>query len=187
MRAHFEGDDDGRVARFEARMEAAGLPVGPTLGDWWQAIRFPLNDGVVSMTMDGKHAVRRLMAEQEAGDIGSVRFAAEPNSFCHAVADHVFVFTAEPVGPQETLVTTRWYVHGQAVEGVDYHLENLVALWLTTNRQDIELIENNQRGVNSVGYVPGPYSEEAEGLVSRFTDWYCSKAESALDLLSRHG
>jgi Rieske 2Fe-2S family protein len=180
VRAHFEGDEAGRVARFNARMEQAGLPVGPTMGDWWGAIRFPLNDGVVSMTMDGKHAVSRLMVEQEAGDVGSVRWAGEPNSFCHALADHVFVFTAEPTGPQETLVTTKWFVHKDAVEGVDYHLENLVALWLTTNRQDIELVENNQRGVNSVGYVPGPYSEEAEALVGRFTDWYCHEATHAL-------
>ena len=183
VRAHFEGDDDGRVARFESRMQAAGLPLGPTLGDWWQAVRFPLNEGVVSMTMDGKHAVRRLMVERESGDIGSVRFATEPNSFCHAVADHLFAFTAEPVGPQETLVTTRWYVHREAVEGVDYHVENLVSLWLTTNRQDIELVENNQRGVNSVGYIPGPYSEEAEALVNRFTNWYCREAGNALERL----
>jgi Rieske 2Fe-2S family protein len=164
-------------------MEAAGLPVGPTMGDWWQAIRFPLNPGVVSMTMDGKHAVKRLMVDRLEGDIGSVRFAIEPNSFAHALADHTFVFMAEPSGPQETLVTAKWYVHKDAVEGVDYHLESLVALWLTTNKQDIELVENNQRGVNSVGYVPGPYSEEAEALVGRFTDWYCQEATSALDRL----
>ena len=181
VKAHFAADEAGRVARFEARMEAAGLPVGPTMGDWWQAIRFPLNEGVVSMTMDGKHAVSRLMVDSPDGDIGSVRFAAEPNSFCHALADHLFVFTAEPSGPQETIVTTRWYVHKEAVEGTDYHLENLVALWLTTNNQDIELVENNQRGVNSVGYEPGPYSEEAESLVGRFTDWYCRAAGRALD------
>jgi Rieske 2Fe-2S family protein len=184
VKAHFAADEAGNVARFEARMEAAGLPVGPTLGDFWQAIRFPLNPGILSMTMDGKHAVSRLMVEAEGGDIGSVRFATEPNSFAHALADHTFVFTAEPSGPLETIVTTRWYVHKDAVEGVDYHLESLVALWLTTNNQDIELVENNQRGVNSIGYVPGPYSEEAEALVGRFTDWYCAEAERALGRLS---
>jgi Rieske 2Fe-2S family protein len=183
VRAHFEDDEAGRTARFNARMAQAGLPVGPTLGDWWGAVRFPLNDGVVSMTMDGKHAVSRLMVDREHGDIGSVRWAGEPNYFCHALADHVFVFTAEPTGPQETLVTTKWFVHKDAEEGRDYRLENLVALWLTTNKQDIELVENNQRGVNSVGYIPGPYSEEAEALVGRFTNWYCQEASRALELM----
>jgi Rieske 2Fe-2S family protein len=74
-------------------------------------------------------------------------------------------------------------VHKDAAEGTDYHLENLIALWLTTNNQDIELVENNQCGVNSVGYVPGPYSEEAESLVRRFTDWYCAEATRVLEAL----
>ena len=87
----------------------------------------------------------------------------------------------QPSAPQETIVTTRWYVHKDAVEGADYQLDRLIALWLTTNYQDIELVENNQRGVNSMGYVPGPYSEEAESLVGRFTDWYCAEALRALD------
>ena len=47
-----------------------------------------------------------------------------------------------------------------------------------TNLQDRDLVELNQRGVNSVGYVPGPYCREAESLVLRFVDWYCEKAEA---------
>ena len=184
VRAHFDSDEEGYTDRFNARMAQAGLPIGPTMGEWWQAIRFPLNEGVVSMTMDGRHAVRRLMVEQEAGDVGSVRWASEPNAFCHAVADHVFMFTAEPSGPQETIVTAKWFVHKDAVEGVDYDKDRLVALWLTTNLQDIELVENNQLGVNSAGYIPGPYCEEAESLVIRFVDWYEQQAAGALDTMA---
>ena len=181
VRKHFDDDGRGRTERFNARMREAGLPVGPSIGPWWQAIRFALNDNVVSLTMDGKHAVRKLMVDREEGDLGSVRWATEPNAFCHAVADHVFAFTCEPVGTDETLVTAKWLVHEDAVEGVDYHVENLAALWLTTNNEDIELVENNQAGVNSVGYVPGPYCEEAESLVIRFVDWYCDEARRALE------
>ncbi len=184
VRAHFEADNEGFTEQFNARMTQAGLPIGPTMGDWWQAIRFPLNKGVVSITTDGKHAVRRLMVEQEGGDIGSVRWASEPNAFCHAVGDHVFMFLAEPSGPQETIVTAKWFVHKDAVEGQDYHVESLISLWLTTNLQDIELVENNQRGVNSAGYVPGPYCEEAESLVMRFVDWYERQATAALGQLA---
>jgi len=43
------------------------------------------------------------------------------------------------------------------------------------------LAENNQRGVNSRGYLPGPYSEQAESLVIRFTDWYCNRARAHPD------
>lgn len=37
-------------------------------------------------------------------------------------------------------------------------------------------MEVNQRGVNSVGYAPGPYSLPDEAYVQRFADWYCDKA-----------
>jgi Rieske 2Fe-2S family protein len=178
VRAHFEADEAGETERFNARMQAAGLPIGPTLGDWWQAIRFPLNPGIVSMTMDGQHAVRKLMVEAEGGDIGSVRWATDPANFCHALADHTFFFSADPISPGETLVTAKWLVHQDAVEGVDYDLEHLTTLWMKTNLQDIELVENNQRGVRSLGYTPGPYCEEAESLVISFTDWYCRTAEA---------
>ena len=53
------------------------------------------------------------------------------------------------------------------MEGVDYTIAGLTELWDRTNLQDRELAENNQRGVNSVGFVPGPYSEQAESLVLR--------------------
>lgn len=177
---YFDYGQDVSPERFRARMEEAGLPVGPVGEDWWQALRFPLNEGCVSMTLDGQPAVRRLMCEAGGGDIGSLRWALEPNSFAHSTSDFTFVFTASPVGPKETIVTARWLVHKDAVEGVDYDLKTLTELWTQTNLQDKALAENNQAGVDSLGYQPGPYSAEAEELVIRFTDWYCAKAKAYL-------
>lgn len=170
-----------KTARFQNRMAAAGLPIGPSNGPWWQAERFPLNDGTVSLSMDGQPAVAKKMVAAEGGDIGSMRWALEPCSFAHAVGDCVFVFSAMPTAPEETVVTSKWYVHKDAVEGKDYDLERLTELWTKTNLQDRDLAENNQRGVNGRGYTPGPYSAEAESLVMRFVDWYCDKARSFLD------
>jgi Rieske 2Fe-2S family protein len=121
------------------------------------------------------------MCDTAHGDIGSMRWALEPHSFAHATADTVFMFSAMPTGPEETVVTSKWLVHKDAVEGVDYDVESLTALWTKTNLQDLNLCENNQRGVNSLGYVPGPYSQEAEFLVMRFVDWYCNEARAYLD------
>jgi glycine betaine catabolism A len=121
------------------------------------------------------------MCEAAGGDIGSMRWALEPHCFVHATSDVVFMFSAMPTGPEETVVTSKWLVHRDAVEGVDYDLEKLTELWTKTNLQDRNLCENNQRGVNSLGYVPGPYCEEAELLVMRFVDWYCDEVRSYLD------
>ena len=172
----FNAAGDRRSEDFVSRMAAAGLPVGPSHGPWWQLERFPLNEGTASLTMDGEFAVKKLMCEAGGGDIGSLRWAIEPHSFCHSTADTTVMFSAMPTAPDETVVTCKWLVHKDAVEGVDYDLARLTELWTVTNLQDRDLVENNQRGVNSVGYTPGPYCREAEGLVLRFTDWYCAKA-----------
>ena len=166
-------------SEFFARMAAQGLPTGPEEGPWWQANRFPLNPGVRSLTLDGEPCVARPLVGN--GDVGSLRWALEPHSFAHAVGDYVFMFSAMPTGPEETVVTAKWLVSADAVEGEDYTVAGLTALWDTTNLQDRELAENNQRGVNSRGYTPGPYSEEAEGLVRRFTDWYCATARAYVE------
>ena len=178
---HFDYGEDTSLDRFNARMADLGLPVGPVEGEAWQAIRFALNEGAVSMTADGRPVVSRLMCETGGGDIGSLRWSNEPASFCHATADHLFMFSAQPLGPRETLVSAKWLVHADAVEGVDYDLEALTRLWSVTNLQDRDLVENNQRGVESPGYRPGPYSPEAEALAIRFMDWYCGAARAFIE------
>jgi Rieske 2Fe-2S family protein len=163
-------------ANFERRMTELGLPGLPAEDHWWQAARFPLNEGAVSMTMDGSRAVAKLMCPVGDGDIGSLRWAIEPHSFCHSTGDFTFMFTCIPLNARETLVLGKWLVHKDAVEGVDYDLANLVKLWDATNLEDRDLCELNQRGVNSPGYTPGPYSEVAESLVLRFTNYYVTQA-----------
>jgi Rieske 2Fe-2S family protein len=185
--ANFDyGEDARRQAEFNARMAGLGLAVGPHEEAWWQAIRFPLNEGCRSMTIDGRTAVDRLMVEAGDGDIGSLRWAVEPHAFVHAAADFLFMFSALPLSPGETLITGKWLVHRDAVEGVDYDLAHLTELWNRTNQQDLELVENNQRGVASPAYAPGPYSVDAEALTLRFTDWYCAEARAFLESRS-HG
>ncbi len=178
--AHFDIEGEHAHA-FDARMAALGLAVGPAEEDWWQAVRFPLNPAQKSMTLDGTLSVGKLMCRIGDGDIGSLRWAVEPNSFCHSTGDYTFAFSALPVGPNETHVVSKWLVDEEAIEGVDYDVAELSALWTRTNLQDKELAENNAAGVASPGYRPGPYSTEAEALTIRFVDWYCATARHYLD------
>jgi glycine betaine catabolism A len=181
MSRHFDSGEDDRVKAFEASMDAHGLPHAAVEGHWWQIARFALNKGCVSISRDGQHLSKKLMCDVNDGDIGSMRFALDPHSFVHCTADGVFLFSAMPVGPNETHVYSKWYVHKDAVEGVDYDIPNLTDLWTETNLEDKQLAENNQVGVNSIGYTPGPYSQEAEMLAQRFTDYYCDKAHEYID------
>ena len=169
------------TAAFEARMAEFGLPTAAVEEGWWQASRFPLNEGQVALTMDGQFHVKKLMCEIAGGDTGSMRWALEPHSFCHSTSEYTFMFSAMPVSPTETHVTCKWLVHEDAVEGEDYAVDTLIELWTKTNLQDKALAENNQAGVNSPGFVPGPYSPDAEPLTLGFIEWYCAKAQDYLD------
>lgn len=160
---------------FAAAMEREGLAIGPDNGPWWQIGRFPLNPGHLSFSLDGKPLVNKPLMNVNAGEVGTLRWAIEPHNFCHATADNAFMFSAYPVGPQETRVVSKWLVHRDAVEGVDYDVQRLTHVWTQTNLQDRDLAETNQRGINGMGYVPGPYSPEAETYVNDFVDWYCDR------------
>lgn len=137
--------------------------------------RTPLLEGVVSMTMDGKPACTKLMGRITSTDMGSLRILHLPNSWNHWLGDHSIVFRVLPLGPQKTLVTTKWLVHKDAVEGVDYDPANMRKVWDATNDQDRVLAEENQRGINSIAYQPGPYSETFEFGVIDFINWYSDR------------
>ena len=78
------------------------------------------------------------------------------------------------------MVTTRWLVNAEAVEGVDYSLDDLTKVWIATNDQDRRIIEENQLGVASPAFEPGPYNAKHEGGVIQFVDWYAATMERAL-------
>jgi Rieske 2Fe-2S family protein len=160
---------------FFQRMKELGIDTTTHVADWWQIGRIPMKEGYVSFSLDGKPLVKKPLTQLGNGDLGSLRWAIEPNNFCHVTSDCVFMFNANPTGPLTTTVTAKWLVHEHAVEGEDYEVSRLIQLWSKTNAQDQQLVENNQRGVNGLGYVPGPYSPADEPFVMRFADWYCSK------------
>ncbi len=187
--SEFDSTDDPRVdpkfaeriLRKAAEWDAHGLPnrVIHSPDNRYRVVRLPFAHGV-SMTMDGKTAVKRLLGRLKSSDLGSLRLLSLPNSWNHLQGDHALFFRVLPLGPQETLVTTKWLVHKDAVEGVDYDLDNLSRVWLATNDQDRVLAEENQLGINSKAYEPGPYSQSIEFGVQNFIDWYTGEMTERL-------
>ena len=94
-----------------------------------------------------------------------------PASFYLAYPDHGVVYLFVPRGPQETDMEVIWLVEGSAREGVDYQKDPLAWMWHVTSIADKRIIEDNQRGVNSRYYEPGPYTD-MEVLSRRFSEWY---------------
>ena len=57
-------------------------------------------------------------------------------------------------------------------EGEDYQLERLLPFWHLTNEQDWDICKWQQKGVDSIGYEPGPLSQRKEYNVDAFIRWY---------------
>ncbi|MTI45541.1 Rieske 2Fe-2S family protein [Roseibium hamelinense] len=165
-----------------ARCEAAGLPSAYVLdpSETWRFVRIPFLGDAVSYTMDGKAAVATGIGHVPVQDAGTCLFFSYPNTWCHFLHDQALVFRVLPVSPQETQVTTTWLVHGEAEEGRDYDLNRLTEVWLHTNDEDRQIVEENQVGINSPAYVPGPYSQRQESGVIQFIDWYARTLERKL-------
>ncbi|KEA63798.1 GbcA Glycine betaine demethylase subunit A [Marinobacterium lacunae] len=160
-------------ARQAAEWEAEGIPhEHKSFGVRNRIVRMPLKEGTQVMTIDGQEGCSKLLGRIKNRHLGSMRILHLPNSWNHMQSDHFIVFRVLPISAQESLVTTKWFVHKDAVEGVDYNPERLRQVWDATNDQDRRLGEENQLGINSVGYEPGPYSKTYEFGVINFLDWY---------------
>ncbi|WP_136683717.1 aromatic ring-hydroxylating oxygenase subunit alpha [Falsirhodobacter xinxiangensis] len=158
------------------RCEAAGLPSRfvNDPGFQWRLARIPLLNNAESYTMSTKAAVKKRMGAMPFNDAGALLFYHYPNTWNHFLGDHAIVFRIVPLSPTTTEVTTKWLVHKDAVEGVDYDLTDLTTVWLNTNDEDRLVVEENQKGILSPAYEPGPYSKLQEEGVIQFIDWYAN-------------
>ena len=177
------GASDPVILEHTGRCEAAGLPSRFDISPDGQhrLARMPLLSGAVSYTMSGKPAVKRPLSEAVTEpNIGALLLFHYPSTWNHILGDHAVSFRVTPLGPKRTEVTTKWLVNRQAVEGVDYAINELTEVWLATNDQDRRIVEENQIGVSSPAFEPGPYSPVHEGGVMQFVDWYAAFVERAL-------
>jgi Rieske 2Fe-2S family protein len=181
------GTEDPVFAEHCNTCEAAGLASRMVMDPKGQfrMTRIPLNPGASSYTMDGKPAVAGRLDCSGVANIGALLYFNYPSTWNHFLGDHALSFRVLPVSPDETVVTTKWLVPKDAVEGVDYDIERLTRVWTATNDQDRRLVEGTQIGVTSPAYIPGPYSTTIENGVSQFVDWYCERMVHGLDEVSK--
>ena len=114
--------------------------------------------------------------------MGALHYWAQPNFWSHFMADHAITFSVLPLAPDRTLLRTTWLVHRDAIEKVDYEVDNLTAVWRATNDQDGNLVGTAQRGVEDPGYVPGLYSPHTEALVEANVAWYVGRLAEGLGI-----
>lgn len=130
-----------------------------------------------SQTPDARAACAKLMGAMTRKDLGDMHLWGH-NCWHHVMGDHAVTFMVIPLSADETLVRTKWLVHKDAVEGVDYDVERLTAVWKATNSQDAHLVGLAHAGASSYGYKPGQYSPFTEGQLDNFATWYVERMQA---------
>jgi len=184
-RLHALEQPPARIEAMNARMRerTAALGIDIPLHEHWAAssggeeaiygFRYALYDGVVTGSRDGT-PVAPLMGRFTAYDGGATSVHFGPASFFLAYADHGVVYRFVPKTVDRSELEVTWLVRSEAREGIDYDLAALTWLWDVTSVADKRIIEDNQSGVASRFYAPGPYAP-MEQNTRRYIAWYLSE------------
>lgn len=167
------------VAQHLQRWEEAGLaPREVSFVDdgWFRVARLPLRAGFRTESLSGRLVAPRLGHLPDI-IVGSLRLITLPNCWVHVNADYAMTTRLTPVSVDRTDVDVTFLVRHDAVEGRDYDVEKLTAVWTATSEQDWALCEQNAAGVRSRAYVPGPLSPVTENSVRTFHEWYLRSLE----------
>jgi len=170
------------VKAWEEEMARIGHPVGSgestqteprqPYGYWRQ----PIREGYVTLSEDGK-PVAPLLGDLKVWDGGETAFTLGPLSYLYLCADHLCMFRFTPVSATQSDVVVTWHVRADAEADKDYDLERLKWMWDVTTIEDTKIIIDNQKGVNSARYEPGPYAPQ-ESYSHDFTRWYLDRIAS---------
>jgi len=150
------GGKTGRAART-----AAGLHQGG---------RIPIRPGYRTQSRDGRPVAPLLGAATEY-DGGVTSFMHLPLVWYLVCNDHAMLTRFTPRSPLETELELTWLVRADAVEGQDFDPAEVSWLWSVTAAQDKKICADNQRGILSGRYQPGPLAK-TEASVAAFHAWY---------------
>lgn len=132
--------------------------------------RYPLLKGFVTGSRDGK-PLSPLLGDIKEYDGGATDMQIGPLTFFLAYCDHIVIYHFKPLTFDSVDCEITWLINENAVEGKDYTLDELTWLWDITTVADKRIIENNQKGIDSSFYEPGPYTM-MEYFARSFIEWY---------------
>jgi len=138
--------------------------------------RYALFDGYMTGSKDGK-PLAPLLGNIKEFNQGCSDFNIGPVSYFLAYCDHIVGYIFTPTSQDQCQCDIYWLVNKDAKENKDYDKEKLMWLWDVTTYADETIIVNNQKGVNSIKYQSGPYTDK-EQSTRRFIKWYLSELKS---------
>lgn len=134
--------------------------------------RYALFDGYVTGSKNGK-PLAPLLGNITDYNQGCSDFNLGPVCYFLAYCDHMVGYIFTPTAQDKCQCDVYWFVKNDAIEGQDYDKDKLMWLWDTTTFADETIIVNNQKGVNSIKYQSGPFTDK-ENSARSFIQWYLS-------------
>lgn len=140
------------------------LEEGPILGG-------PMEISAESMTLSGRYCALPFSDLDASHRQLVFYYTILPNLFLSLHPDYVLVHRLEPQSPSQTRVVCDWLFHPDALQAPGFNPQDAVAFWDMTNRQDWQVCELSQLGIQSRAYTPGPYAE-LESVLAAFDREY---------------
>jgi glycine betaine catabolism A len=135
-------------------------------------------EGVETMSTDGRRRRDCLPGLDEAQRRQVVYYSIYPNLLLSLHPDYVMTHTLWPRAHDRTEIVCEWHFHPDELAKPAPAIDDAVAFWDVTNREDWWIAEQSQAGIRSRAYEPGPYSER-EALLWSFDEIVRRDAESA--------
>ena len=98
-------------------------------------------------------------------------FTIFPSMFLSTHPDYVLVHRIQRMDIDCTKIICEFLFHPDCIESDQFDLAKAVEFWDLTNRQDWEVCELAQSGMEDREYIPGPYSD-LESVVAAFDKHY---------------
>ena len=137
---------------------------GDVFGDQDRS-NFPLRDGMATFSMDGKRLVKKALGTQQEDGFNTGFIFLPLFSGPILFIDHAVSLEVTPLARDRTQMISEWYVHEDAVEGVDYDVQKLIEVFHNTNKEDSAFAERNYKGIRSARFTPGPLHPVREKMI----------------------
>jgi Rieske 2Fe-2S family protein len=122
--------------------------------------------------MDGKPLCNRLMGDIKEWDQGTLAHHRVPQFLAAHQLRLCRRRAADADRPRRDACARLLAGRRRGGRGQGLHARRLLPIWDLTNKQDWTICADQQLGVSSRAYVPGPFSEVRERNVAHFLDWY---------------
>ena len=144
---------------------------GPFLGGYMN-----FNSDKESITPSGKYCCPPIKGIKGRDLHRVYYYSLFPNMLLSLHPEYVMYHTVWPNGVDKCIVNCSWLFLEENANNHKNSIYEAIDFWDKTNKQDWEICEYSQLGINSKKYSPSPYSGQ-ESLLAAFDEYYINQMD----------